>query len=910
MYFCCEIVLFNGRRADLIIRYQATLAACKCKISRFNLYQYPHPMADVIDVVHKITYEVDDKALQNATVLIERQILELKNLTETLRKHQQQLVVVKSYETARFNELSRKIDETNKKIEASGSKLQGMFRQVGSGMLKGLGLNGELDKAVENFTEKLVGGFMKVEKFDFKSIASLATNLFSFTNIAPLAVSLLVDLAAKLFDTSNAASEADASYKEYLKTIKGNLKQTLRSNDEQQTELLIKRQGLKSTDPKVKKGSAQYFIDTYPNIFGKYTADDIVSGKANDQFYNLSAQIANKQNAELKKKNAADAQEQLRLQQTLLKNAKAVRDEAQKNFQEAPNESFADLETGTTGDARSKLNTKYQEADKNYQDILKKVSALKTRIENDKFDAAKFEALSPDLSFTQPAEERETDSRVSGSIESKLQLTRKQQEEEARSRKQHYANLEKLKLENLKRQQQLDEHEGKDTLALQIAISKQETSIVLTDTEDRYIEQYKTAKEAKQDLKKLEQEHLKEIAGIVEKGSTDIEKIKKEYQQREKENKKRSYEYEQTEVEAQSAEEMNKLTDRYVKGGISYEKYLKERRKLKLQNELNENKSQQDIVSRQLADAKSERGELNPDSKGAAELDNAINKLEIKLSSLKTNEQDIQASITDLHKQKILDTIADHQTLAQAVADAYNTIVQVQINALDKEIAIREKRVEAAQKLAEKGNVEALRIEEERLQKTQQMREQYARRQQAVNAAITVSNAIAAVARAALEGGGFGSVATIAALLAALAAGYAAVTSMSNDNAYADGVVDFRGKGGPRDDANWVRISTGESVITAEGTRNNRHLLEAINNGAKLQFMNPALANTIPVFANPQYSTQGYASTYDLKVVESKLDGVINAIEDNRMKQNIFFNEHGVGIMTERAIRKDRKKWM
>ena len=118
-----------------------------------------------------------------------------------------------------------------------------------------------------------------------------------------------------------------------------------------------------------------------------------------------------------------------------------------------------------------------------------------------------------------------------------------------------------------------------------------------------------------------------------------------------------------------------------------------------------------------------------------------------------------------------------------------------------------------------RDSVEALKIEEDRLQKAQEMRAQFARRQQAVNAAITVSNAIAAVARAALEGGGFGSVATIAALLAALAAGYAAVTSMSNDNAYADGVVDFKGKGGPRDDANWVRISSGESVITAEGTR-------------------------------------------------------------------------------------------
>jgi siroheme synthase (precorrin-2 oxidase/ferrochelatase) len=123
-------------------------------------------------------------------------------------------------------------------------------------------------------------------------------------------------------------------------------------------------------------------------------------------------------------------------------------------------------------------------------------------------------------------------------------------------------------------------------------------------------------------------------------------------------------------------------------------------------------------------------------------------------------------------------------------------------------------------------------------------------------------------------------------------------------------VVDFKGKGGPRDDANWVRISSGESVITAEGTRNNRQLLEAINSGAKLQFMNPALAFTMPAFASPNSSAQLFASRYDLKTVETKLDGVINAIEDNRMKQNIYFNEHGVGIMTERAVRKTKQRWM
>lgn len=282
-----------------------------------------------------------------------------------------------------------------------------------------------------------------------------------------------------------------------------------------------------------------------------------------------------------------------------------------------------------------------------------------------------------------------------------------------------------------------------------------------------------------------------------------------------------------------------------------------------------------------------------------------------KVTAPPIKQEEEQKGLTEQQKENIQKGIEGYEQLAQAAADAYNKILDAQIAALDKEIALREKRVEAAKKLAERGNTEALRIEEERLQKAMEQRERFARRQQAVNAAITVSNAIAAVARAALEGGGFGSVATIAALLAAMAAGYAAVTSLSQDaGAFADGVVDYKGKGGPRDDKNWVRISSGESVITAEGTKKNRTLLEAINKGAALHMMDPSLPLMMPAFKQPGIQpTNNYASAKDLGKLERKLDDVVDAIEDNRLKQNIFFNEQGVGLMTERAIRKDRNRW-
>lgn len=265
----------------------------------------------------------------------------------------------------------------------------------------------------------------------------------------------------------------------------------------------------------------------------------------------------------------------------------------------------------------------------------------------------------------------------------------------------------------------------------------------------------------------------------------------------------------------------------------------------------------------------------------------------------------------DDEKKNLRTQIDSYLSLAKAAKTVYDDILKAQIEASDKEIAARERKVTAAKELAKRGNVEALRIEEEGLRKSLEQRERFAKRQQAVNAAITVSNAIAAVARAALEGGGFGSIATIASLVAALAAGYAAVQSLTNENtAFADGVVGFNGKGGPRDDKNWVRISNGESVITAEGTRKNHALLESINKGAVLQTINPSLPFTIPEFKQSvSANSNSYANAKDLQKLESKLDQVVDAIEDNKLKQNIFFNEHGVGIMTERAIQRDRKRW-
>ena len=283
----------------------------------------------------------------------------------------------------------------------------------------------------------------------------------------------------------------------------------------------------------------------------------------------------------------------------------------------------------------------------------------------------------------------------------------------------------------------------------------------------------------------------------------------------------------------------------------------------------------------------------------------------------KKDAEDRERELAEERKQHINDSIGAYQTLADAAVKAINTIYDAQKALLDKEIELRTRRVEEAKELALRGNTEQLRIEEERLQKAQAERERLAQRQlqlnaiiQASNQAVALSEAIGAVVSAAAEGDPYTIAFRVAAAVAALVAGITALSgAFSKANAFADGVVDYKGKGGPRDDANWVRISSGESVITADGTKANRHILEAINSGAQFKLMNPALPYTMPMFRTPDGSGV-YASAQDLGALEGKLDSVVNAIEDNRLRQNIYFNEHGVGIMTEKAMRRDRKRWM
>lgn len=252
----------------------------------------------------------------------------------------------------------------------------------------------------------------------------------------------------------------------------------------------------------------------------------------------------------------------------------------------------------------------------------------------------------------------------------------------------------------------------------------------------------------------------------------------------------------------------------------------------------------------------------------------------------------------------------DKQIIDESLSYAYNTTIQTlqsiydaQLFYLDKEIALRRERVDQAVLLAEKGNTDILAAEQDRLRKTEEERERVAERQlqlnallQASSAAIAATQAIQVVTNAGATGDPYSTAARIAAAVAALAAGFAFVTSLTQAFKFADGVIDLNGPGTERSDSIPARLSRGESVMTAAETREFKPYLEAMRDG---NFYN-MIANTAqPVFV--QGNNYGK--------LEKKLDGVIAAVEGIHISANQRMDKNGISQAIESYKRQEGNRW-
>lgn len=224
-----------------------------------------------------------------------------------------------------------------------------------------------------------------------------------------------------------------------------------------------------------------------------------------------------------------------------------------------------------------------------------------------------------------------------------------------------------------------------------------------------------------------------------------------------------------------------------------------------------------------------------------------------------------------------LDFAQSFEQGATAVFSVFDSINNAQNELLNQQIAKQEERVAKAEKLAENGNTKALEREQKRLDELEKKRETAAKRQQALALAEAAANTIVAITQAATTP----FPANLAAITATIAsiAGAIPLASSLFSGAFADGIVDFKGKGTETSDSNPVLISNRESIITAKGTKNAPNLLKAINKGQISDndiIANTALMQPITTVQSPDFSQLNDR----LESVEKGLQDVVNAINE------------------------------
>lgn len=158
-------------------------------------------------------------------------------------------------------------------------------------------------------------------------------------------------------------------------------------------------------------------------------------------------------------------------------------------------------------------------------------------------------------------------------------------------------------------------------------------------------------------------------------------------------------------------------------------------------------------------------------------------------------------------------------SLTDSIVRFWTEANEAESRALDRSIALQEKRVQAATVIAEKGNAEYLKLEEDRLAELEVKREQAARRQLAINAVLQTSQALVAftgaIAQAVTAGGNvLGAIGVAAAIIGLLASGYAIVQSLQPQVKLKKGTKKLKRDGHPSGvDTIPAMLTEGEAVI-------------------------------------------------------------------------------------------------
>lgn len=472
----------------------------------------------------------------------------------------------------------------------------------------------------------------------------------------------------------------------------------------------------------------------------------------------------------------------------------------------------------------------------------------------------------------------------------------------------------KEQLSNANAQLALEVQQGEDTLGTRNNIAQLQTRAELDEVNTKYDALFKAAYKSGNDITQLTEEYQQAILLVELHGQQrSVDALEGYYDDRLRVLK----EYEQDEqlsIKGNTDALEEAYRQQYEDGKISLKKYLRERKLIRYQGDLDELQQTKTDLEKELQLAQDALNQLPSNTPGrqrrAAErrvigLQNQLSGVNQSISTTAGTPGGVEnfifgdASLIkdkgERFREELKLTADAYGQLASSAIGAFQDIYKHQQELLEREIDIRQKRVDVATRLAERGNTEVLKLEQERLDESIKKQAEYAKKQEILNAALALSQAIVAVATAAAQSGA-GAIVVVPAVIAALIAGYSAVRAITTDAmpSFAEGVEGFDGKGTGTSDSNVVRISKGESILTAKATREYAGIPTMMNDG------------TFPRFAEMGQASKGIINLHD---TNKKLDMIASRLENLEFRAENKMDANGVSQMINAYTVKQKVKW-
>ncbi len=337
-------------------------------------------------------------------------------------------------------------------------------------------------------------------------------------------------------------------------------------------------------------------------------------------------------------------------------------------------------------------------------------------------------------------------------------------------------------------------------------------------------------------------------------------------------------------TEEDTAKKIRQQSDRFLAGKITFEQFQKELTKIQKKGESDRRNS--DLQDARTALSVLETKIAETEDKTSDHYKNLIKQRDDFRKKIAADEkEDAIKDAGDDPNKKRKSTVTEYAEAIGAVADSiiqfWQKANEAESKALDRSISLQEKRVEAAQRIASRGNAQYLKEEEDRLKELNIKRENAARKQLGIDAAlqasqilVAITGAIAKIANPVPGAGIAETIASIAVIIGSLATGYGLVKSLQG---------------------NQPKLAKGKKYVTRDGHPSGTDTIPAwLNEGEAV----------IPTATNRAYHPT-VAAIYDGTIPAEHMNSFVNAY--HRVKGVPMPNYTRIGDAANMSISADGK---